>query len=52
MLCDVGVRFPHIKGLHYSALGFQNEKYFEVKNELEFGFAMLQCDEIFAEMLR
>ena len=25
---------------------------YEVKNEFKFGFAMLQCDEIFAEMLR
>lgn len=27
MLCDAGVRFPCLKGLHYNALGFQNEKY-------------------------
>lgn len=33
-------------------LVFKMRNIFEVKNELEFGFAMLQCDEIFTEMLR
>ena len=33
-------------------LVFKMRNISEVKNELEFGFAMLQYDEIFAEMLR
>lgn len=33
-------------------LVFEMRNISEVKNEFEFGFAMLQCDEIFAEMLR
>ena len=34
------------------SLVFKMRNISEVKNELEFGFAMLQCGEIFAEMLR
>lgn len=31
MLCDAGISFPYIKGLHYNALGLRNEKYFRGK---------------------
>ena len=31
MLCDAGISFHYIKGLHYNALGLRNEKYFRGK---------------------
>lgn len=30
-MCDAGISFPYIKGLHYNALGLRNEKYFRGK---------------------